>query len=140
MLPTKNNKVLLVAVIREDECIGCTQCIVACPADAILGSAQQMHTVIANECIGCNLCIAPCPVDCIDMLPAPVQLTSKSIRKQRAAHFRQRYQARVARLQQAKTVSSPCIAPDPASRLAEKKSYIQAALLRTKLKIKDSLA
>lgn len=59
----------LVAVIREDECIGCTKCIQACPVDAILGSAKQMHTVISDECTGCDLCVEPCPVDCIDMVP-----------------------------------------------------------------------
>ncbi|GAA3913065.1 electron transport complex subunit RsxB [Litoribacillus peritrichatus] len=58
-----------VAVIREDECIGCTKCIQACPVDAILGAAKQMHTVISSECTGCDLCVEPCPVDCIDMVP-----------------------------------------------------------------------
>ncbi|MWJ26689.1 electron transport complex subunit RsxB [Halomonas sediminis] len=58
-----------VAFIREEECIGCTKCIQACPVDAILGASKQMHTVIAAECTGCDLCIDPCPVDCIDMLP-----------------------------------------------------------------------
>lgn len=58
-----------VAYIREDECIGCTKCIQACPIDAILGAAKQMHTIIASECTGCDLCVEPCPVDCIDMLP-----------------------------------------------------------------------
>lgn len=58
-----------VAFIREDECIGCTKCLQACPVDAILGAAKQMHTVIADECTGCDLCVEPCPVDCIDMLP-----------------------------------------------------------------------
>ncbi len=58
-----------VAVIREDECIGCTKCIQACPVDAILGAAKLMHTVITDECTGCDLCVEPCPVDCIDMLP-----------------------------------------------------------------------
>ena len=57
-----------IAFIREDECIGCTKCIQACPVDAILGAAKQMHTVIASECTGCDLCVEPCPVDCIDML------------------------------------------------------------------------
>ncbi len=61
--------VKLLAVIREDECIGCTKCIQACPVDAILGAAKQMHTVIAKECTGCDLCVEPCPVDCIDMVP-----------------------------------------------------------------------
>lgn len=59
----------MVAVIREDECIGCTKCIQACPVDAILGAAKQMHTVIESECTGCDLCLEPCPVDCIDMVP-----------------------------------------------------------------------
>ena len=59
----------LVAYIREDECIGCTKCIQACPVDAILGAAKKMHTVIVDECTGCDLSVEPCPVDCIDMIP-----------------------------------------------------------------------
>ncbi len=58
-----------VAYIREAECIGCTKCIQACPVDAILGAARQMHTVIAEECTGCDLCLEPCPVDCIELRP-----------------------------------------------------------------------
>ena len=58
-----------VAIIDEEICIGCTLCIQACPVDAILGAAKQMHTVIESECTGCELCVAPCPVDCIDMVP-----------------------------------------------------------------------
>ncbi len=61
-----------VAFIREDECIGCTKCIQACPVDAIVGASKQMHTVISNECTGCDLCVEPCPVNCIDMVPLPV--------------------------------------------------------------------
>jgi len=69
-------KVTTVAYIREDECIGCTKCIQACPVDAILGAAKQMHTVIVSECTGCDLCVEPCPVDCIDMLPQEESLQS----------------------------------------------------------------
>ena len=65
-----------VAYIREDECIGCTKCIQACPVDAILGTGKQMHTVITDYCTGCDLCVEPCPVDCIDMLP--VKQTTKN--------------------------------------------------------------
>ena len=56
-----------VAVIDEQTCIGCTLCIKACPVDAILGAAKQMHTIIESECTGCELCLEPCPVDCITM-------------------------------------------------------------------------
>lgn len=65
----EESEVKKVAYIREEDCIGCTKCIQACPVDAILGAAKQMHTVIIDECTGCDLCVEPCPVDCIDMLP-----------------------------------------------------------------------
>ncbi|WP_126453875.1 electron transport complex subunit RsxB [Sulfuriflexus mobilis] len=58
-----------VVIIDEKLCIGCTLCIQACPVDAILGAAKQMHTVITDECTGCDLCIPPCPVDCIYIVP-----------------------------------------------------------------------
>ena len=65
-----------VAVIDEAWCIGCTLCIQACPVDAILGAAKQMHTIIASECTGCELCVPPCPVDCIAMLPLEQDITN----------------------------------------------------------------
>jgi electron transport complex protein RnfB len=58
-----------VVEIDEHVCIGCTLCIQACPVDAIIGAAKQMHTVIKAECTGCDLCIPPCPVDCIHVVP-----------------------------------------------------------------------
>ncbi|WP_018875761.1 MULTISPECIES: electron transport complex subunit RsxB [unclassified Thioalkalivibrio] len=64
-----------VAIIDENICIGCTLCIQACPVDAILGAAKQMHTVIEEECTGCELCIEPCPVDCITMVPVGTDIT-----------------------------------------------------------------
>lgn len=65
-----------VAFIVEEECIGCTLCIQACPVDAILGAAKSMHTVISDECTGCELCIPPCPVECIHMHPLEVNLSN----------------------------------------------------------------
>ncbi|MFG6177811.1 RnfABCDGE type electron transport complex subunit B [Halomonas sp. THAF12] len=94
----------LVARIREDECIGCTKCIQACPVDAILGAAKHMHTVIEAECTGCELCVPPCPVDCIDLLPHPAWQDARTEKEQdaylarRAARGRQRFEARRARL------------------------------------------
>lgn len=66
----------MVAVIDEADCIGCTKCIQACPVDAILGAAKQMHTVITDECTGCELCVEPCPVDVIDMVAIPTTVNN----------------------------------------------------------------
>lgn len=57
-----------VALIEESLCIGCTRCRDACPVDAIVGTQQRMHSIIAAECTGCELCLPPCPVDCISMV------------------------------------------------------------------------
>ncbi|BCG26603.1 hypothetical protein TUM18999_47940 [Pseudomonas tohonis] len=97
------------AFIREAECIGCTKCIQACPVDAIVGAAKQMHTVIADECTGCELCVAPCPVDCIDILP--LAEPAASLQRQHADQFRRRYEQRNRRL-----------ARDEARRLAEREA------------------
>lgn len=69
------------AIIREDDCIGCTKCIPACPVDAIVGTGKHMHTIFTDLCTGCELCIAPCPVDCIDL----VQVTRELSMSQRIA-------------------------------------------------------
>lgn len=70
---------LMVAVIDESLCIGCTLCIPACPVDAIIGASKRMHTVIASHCTGCGLCLPPCPMDCIAMVPVePVRAWTAS--------------------------------------------------------------
>jgi electron transport complex protein RnfB len=60
-----------VALIVEEDCIGCTKCIQACPVDAIIGAAKHMHTVIDPLCTGCELCVPACPVDCIVLVSTP---------------------------------------------------------------------
>lgn len=59
-----------VALVVEDDCIGCTKCIQACPVDAIIGGSKLMHAVVDPLCTGCELCVPACPVDCIVLVPA----------------------------------------------------------------------
>ncbi|MBQ0722021.1 MAG: electron transport complex subunit RsxB [Paraperlucidibaca sp.] len=142
----------LVAFIREDECIGCTKCIQACPVDAIVGAAKQMHTIMVDECTGCDLCVAPCPVDCIDMVEGPdIPMTwhkasdeplnaDEQAAKDRADKARERFEtlkARQAKLAEAKAARRPTAvvaqtsgsgAPDTSALM------IAAALARSQLK------
>lgn len=111
------------AAIREEECIGCLKCLRACPVDAIVGAAKQMHTVITSECTGCELCVEPCPVDCIDMIPAIQQA-------QDLTKVRRRFEARIKRLDRAKQPEKALSSAEEA--LAARKAYIVAALARVK--------
>ena len=127
----------MVAIIREDECIGCTKCIQACPTDAIFGSGKKMHTVILDDCTGCELCIEPCPVDCIDM----VEITPRTMseKKQKANQWRTLYQQREARqqrlelLKSQKHQQSKQIGPKSQS-ISQRKAAIEAAIARVKQK------
>ncbi|NHB58398.1 RnfABCDGE type electron transport complex subunit B [Acinetobacter shaoyimingii] len=85
------------AIIREDECIGCTKCISACPVDAIIGSGKLMHTVLTDLCTGCELCIPPCPVDCIDLVEDINPLPTEALRLQEQNDLRLRYYAHIQR-------------------------------------------
>lgn len=85
------------AIIREDECIGCTKCISACPVDAIIGSGKLMHSVLTDLCTGCELCIPPCPVDCIDLVEDLNSLPNEIERTTEQKDLRQRYYAHIQR-------------------------------------------
>ena len=138
-------KPLELALIDEDLCIGCTLCIQACPVDAIIGAAKQMHTVLNTWCTGCELCIAPCPVDCITMVKAtPEHIWDDAD----AALARERYVSRNLRLARDKTgraaklaarsttsatSSTPPAGSAAADADARKKAIIAAAIERARL-------
>jgi electron transport complex protein RnfB len=142
---------VIVALINEDACIGCTLCSQACPVDAIVGAAKQTHTVIAAECTGCELCVAPCPVDCISLMPKDgfwrgvankldnTDDGSGGVGKAAADRARKRHRYRLQRLEREKRENEARMAQKSAavtvthsSSVADdrKKTAIQAALAR----------
>ncbi|MBM3365975.1 MAG: electron transport complex subunit RsxB [Betaproteobacteria bacterium] len=146
-----------VAVIDENACIGCTLCIQACPVDAIVGAAKQMHTVIPSLCTGCDLCVPPCPVDCIDMHTMTPGRTGWAAWSQAEADAaRIRHDARTLRLQREKQENDARLAAKALAKLAEvdastaqtetervekerKRAIIQAAIERARQQ-KDNAA
>ena len=123
---------LLVAVIDEARCIGCTLCIAACPVDAIIGAARRMHAVLPWLCSGCELCVAPCPVDCIDLVPAKRSWTMAD-----AAAARTRHRARAARLARGKAPTAPGmrardLTPHRPEAAAARGATVAAALARAR--------
>lgn len=141
-----------VALIDEELCIGCTLCIQACPVDAIVGAAKQMHTVLADWCTGCDLCVAPCPVDCIQMIPVTGERTGwMAWSGPQAEDARERYAFRGLRLKREKEENDARLAAKAAAKLqalneengitpgeqaeqARKKAIIQAAIERARMK------
>ena len=135
------------AVIREDDCIGCTKCIPACPVDAIVGTGKHMHTIFTDLCTGCELCIAPCPVDCIDLVTIEREL-SISERAAEQEDLRQRYHTHLRRVteQLADSSNSKPVVSMVEAKLnnaasqslniseAQAKNTIAAAKLRSKIK------
>lgn len=135
------------AVIREDDCIGCTKCIPACPVDAIVGTGKHMHTIFTDLCTGCELCIAPCPVDCIDLVTVERTLSAAE-RTREQEDLRQRYHTHLRRVSKQLADSSnskPVVsmveaklnnAASPSLNISEEqaKNTIAAAKLRSKIK------
>jgi len=118
-----------IVLIREDECIGCNKCVVACPVDAIVGAMGWAHTVISDECIGCKLCLPPCPVDCIDLIQAENSIP-KAIRAEKA---KQRYSAKVIRqAKEQKALPEIALAAQSSSGI---KQDIKAVMERVKAKV-----
>jgi len=117
---------MLLARIRESDCVGCTKCLAACPVDAIVGAQGMMHTILPEVCIGCRLCVEPCPMDCIEIMAGPVLAVSE--KRTRAQSAKQHYQQRQRRL--SKTRQQQLLPPDTPEYQQRLRNDIQAAMAR----------
>lgn len=122
----------MTAIVNEDLCIGCTKCIQACPVDAIIGAAKQMHVIIQGECTGCELCIEPCPMDCIDLK----ELTAPNYDRKRAHERHQQREQRLASRQDSKRKTYLDNKPNKQHDINDKQAAIAAAVARVKAKRK----
>ena len=66
----------VVARVREAQCIGCTRCMTACPTDALVGAAKQLHVVFDEACTGCGACVDICPTEGIYLTVPPITLST----------------------------------------------------------------
>ena len=61
-----------VAVIEDDECIGCGVCVDLCKYHAIsLNEDETCAEIILDRCMGCGVCENPCPTGAITMRAEP---------------------------------------------------------------------
>ncbi len=128
----QKQKPVMLAVIREDECIGCTKCIQACPLDAIVGAAKQMHSILDINCSGCELCIAPCPVDCIDLVALNVSEAEKNPRRERFYDLNEQHQQRMNLKAAQKSAALKTELENLSLSVDDRQSAIKAAMARKK--------
>ncbi|TAJ11601.1 4Fe-4S dicluster domain-containing protein [Marinilabiliaceae bacterium JC017] len=62
--PAGKCKDLITYEITSD-CIGCTNCVQRCPADAIISRPYQRHEIDPQKCIRCDVCKQICPENAV---------------------------------------------------------------------------
>ncbi|MEI7941770.1 MAG: NADH-quinone oxidoreductase subunit NuoF [Candidatus Riflemargulisbacteria bacterium] len=62
---TGSCKALMIYIIDEEKCIGCTKCAKNCPVNTISGILKKPHFINQEKCIKCGKCEEVCPVEAI---------------------------------------------------------------------------
>lgn len=57
------------AVLKEENCIACGDCVERCQVHAITQDTKGIAILNRERCIGCGLCVIRCPGDAIELVP-----------------------------------------------------------------------
>jgi Na+-translocating ferredoxin:NAD+ oxidoreductase RNF subunit RnfB len=57
------------AVLQEENCVGCGDCVERCQVHAITQDPNGIAIIGRERCIGCGLCVTRCPSDAIELVP-----------------------------------------------------------------------
>lgn len=129
----KNYRPPKTMTIRQDECIGCTKCIQACPVDAVIGTGKMRHDILTDACNGCELCLPVCPVDCID--EAAVGESPWQFQMRHQSQGLKRYESRQKRMNNVlDPIDSSTEVGSAEDRQTMRKQEIQRALERARQK------
>ncbi len=129
-----------IAVVRENECVGCTKCIQACPFDAIMGANKLMHTVMTDFCTGCGLCVPACPFDCIDLVAKPALiLEDQQVFELESQQRKEKHELRMIASSQENKVTANWQGTIEMESLEKRRTVIKAAVNRVKNKLTEKL-
>jgi len=59
------------AVIHEEDCVGCRDCLNRCQMEALTMNDNEKAVVNSDRCIGCGLCLTTCPSHAIELVSKP---------------------------------------------------------------------
>ena len=61
------------AVLNEESCISCGDCVQRCQVHAIALSDDDIAEIDRDRCIGCGLCVTTCPGEAIELEPVSAE-------------------------------------------------------------------
>jgi len=69
-LPNAGATSAYIAMVAEESCTGCGDCVERCQMEALVMDADVVRQD-ASRCIGCGLCVSVCPTGALSMEPRP---------------------------------------------------------------------
>jgi NAD-dependent dihydropyrimidine dehydrogenase PreA subunit len=61
------------AVLKEENCIACGDCVERCQVHAITLDSKGIAVINRERCIGCGLCVVKCPGEAIELVPVSAE-------------------------------------------------------------------